>query len=351
MLKIKNSKWVIFGVTFFLALGRLYGQEPGANQEPSATEGSSLPPSQKTLSKPGAKQPKLSPRQRRKQALRLCNKYNGKLVSYYEKVFQIVGCERVPVNHTILNNYLRAGKKVTKISADVIYLLPLKKTTQKKTVKSHLNCRDLEGHYVTSDHEVIYYVKGCRKKKFPDWPTYHHHRFQIGVHKSQFFFVDETLLNQMKSSGDFRSTAVHSDQSELLDNEVVLSKNQVCRELEGQYISYFSQFYKVEGCQKRPVDALRFSRLMVELDVMLTKKLAAEANKKKRMEKTEEDQSTQDKELPPSTILAEEEDVIEEQLEKPDNWPEVIKVSSAQWVVLPLGKPYTLNKAEFLKNF
>lgn len=281
----------------------------------------------------------LSPRKRRKKTLKLCNEYNGKLISYYDTVFQVVNCQRVPIDHTVVNGHLKKGEKIFKVTSEVIYLIPLQKS-QRKKAKASLSCKDIDGEYVTADHEVIYFIDRCKKRRFPDWQTYQEHRHKQGIHQSQFLLVDQRTLAKLRSRPDFPSSLPSTTSPLDKDHTTQLSRTQLCQKLEGQFISYFSQVYYVEKCRKRPLDSLAFSRFTARLLVpppeashpkdARTPRVPAAANQVKGEQgETEiEDKEKENNDNPYTDPY--------------DRLPEVIQITDNQWIRLPLGKPYDL---------
>lgn len=325
--------------------GLIYAQAPTADAPSSPT--SPAPPPTATAAPPAAAEPAepvISPRARRKQSLRLCHRYNGKVISYYDKTFVVKNCERVPLDHATLTAHLKAGKPVTQVSSEIINLIPQQSFKPRRQPKA-LRCKDLEGNYVTIDHEEIYYIKGCKKQRFPDWHTYREHRFHSGPHRSKFLLITAPDLERLRSRNDFPSTLPHA----AMTSPPVLSAQQVCAELEGQFVGYYSQLYFVDSCSRRPVDTIQFARLMAQLMVgttpvpdLTTNEAADEAT-----ELTPEATSALP-DPPPVPASSPDEPAGEaggEPSEDPtaqDSLPQVIKITDMQWMSLPLGKAYDL---------
>ena len=285
----------------------------------------------------------LSPRKRRKKTLKLCNEYNGKLISYYDTVFKVVNCQRVPIDHTAVNQHLKKGEKIFKVTSEVIYLIPLQKT-QKKKAKASLSCKDIDGEYVTADHEVIYFIDRCKKRRFPDWQTYQEHRHRRGIHQSQFLLVDQHTLAKLRSRPDFPSSLPYTTSPLDKDPTTQLSRTQLCQKLEGQFISYFSQVYYVEKCRKRPLDSLAFSRFTARLLVPPPEEKTSENTHSPReaIEATEATNEEKAEQGETDANLQSHETDQNPYADPYERLPEVIQITDDQWIRLPLGKPYNL---------
>ena len=280
-------------------------------------------------------------RQRRKQSLRLCHQYNGKLVSYYDNTFIIKNCERVPIDHHTLNQHLKAGKTVIPITNKIINLIPLQKPSPQPQ-KAPLRCQDLEGNYVTTDHEDVYYIKGCKKKRFPDWHSYRAHRFKHDLHTAKFLFITDRDLIRLRSRHDFPSVLP-------ADNDKIItapppSATEVCAELEAQFVAYYSRLYYIDNCKRRPVDTIQFSRLNAQLQVATTQVPVLKSPFEPNNQTDHLDQQHQPSHLPNDDYNDNNNDTHPNPQQDPPTGspPLVIKITDHQWINLPLGKAYDL---------
>lgn len=289
-----------------------------------------------------------SPRARRKQSLRLCHRYNGKVISYYDKTYVVKNCQRVPMDHAVLTAHLKAGKSVSQVSNEIINLIPLQRFEPKVSPK-RLRCKDLEGNYVTMDHEEVYYIKGCKKKRFPDWHTYREHRFHTGPHSSKFLLLTAPDLQRLRSRDDFPSTLPSTDQEA---EPPVLNAQKVCAELEGEFVGYYSQLYFVDACSRRPVDTIQFARLMAQLMVGTTPVPDLEAADAASTPATDASEPSGNEPVAsPAASQVPDEIQTHADAKAPDEsttspaaggLPQVIKITDTQWMSLPLGKAYDL---------
>lgn len=252
-----------------------------------------------TLSPPQENQ-RTSVRERRRRALGFCRLYEGKLLAYYNDTFRVKNCRRLPVSYEELSHALKAGEAVEKVSAEVIYAIPV---GAKKVSRLELpSCQELQKTYITPDHDTVYFVENCRKRLFDHWDTYTLHRHSQGVQKTRLIFLETEIVAAIKDGKPMPSQELSSADAAQGQFPQVLDRKEVCRRFEGKFISYFSLIYKVQKCLKRSVDAGDFSRLSKQ----------AQAS-----------------------------GVVGVQL------PEVIEVSGDQWMSLPSGDAYELRAQDF----
>ena len=266
------------------------------------------PPSSASLEAQATQQKKksiLSPRERRRLSLKHCQRYEGKVLSYYEETFRVRGCQRHVLDHEKLSKLLKKGVKVEKVDGSVIMSLPL--ATPAAYRVPALSCAKLNGRYITSNYEEVYFVEKCRKRLFPDGVTYNQHLRDRGIAESSLQLYGSEVLDQIKDGKPFASVAPSGESEEAGDAGVAnLGKNQKCKDLEGRYVRYFIYLYKVRRCQKRPVDDQKFSQIMADID------RNPEAGK-----------------------------LVKEEIRK------VITISDKIWISLPLGPPHVPVASEF----
>ena len=251
--------------------------------------------------------PTLSPRERRRLALKHCRRYEGRVLSYYEETFKVRGCKRHALDHAGLSKLLKKGVKVEKVDGSVIMSLPLVSPATYRTPS--LSCAKLNGQYITSNHEEVYFVQKCRRRLFPDWVTYNQHLRARGISESSLQVYGSEVLEQIKEGRPFASVTLPDESEDDEANAQDLTKNQACQGLEGRYVRYFTRLYKVRRCQKRPVDDQKFSQMMANID--------REPDARKPLNK--------------------------ERLK-------VITLSSKVWISLPLGKPHVPTEEEFYQE-
>jgi len=299
--------------------------------------------------------PKVSPRQRRRLALNSCKDYEGKLISYYAENFLVKNCQRIPLSHKEFVAYQQEGRVVKKVEATAIAHLPLKDSsvslkTQKRARKKALKCSSLNGKYVAYNNEDVYLMESCRLRRFPDWLSYTQHRRLRGHAETQLVFVEEDIFVGYKTGTPMAS--LFKDQVASVGRKA-LSRNQACRGLEGSFVLYYSQMYKVERCQKRQVDPVEFSRLSAkygkprfeehtsQMESVTSKDVDSSFQKETSgvsSESSEDKQAHKDMQESSGAVVVAERFLI----------PEVVQISTERWLALPLGKAYRLTERDFL---
>lgn len=209
--------------------------------------------------KAAAKKPaKIKSLAEKKQA---CRKYNGRLIGYYGKVYRVQGCQRHPVAPSAIAAGIRRYGRVLSVESDVIKLIP----AVKAVVKQRLSCREAEGRVFLTLAGQIFQVAGCRRYTFPDWETYLEYRKKGRVNKRAFVEVEDHLAQTLPEARVYPSVLDADSAAFLRDNEDydVIPAKRACKGLEGRFVTYYSQIYKIERCKRRPVaiSALKLSRL------------------------------------------------------------------------------------------
>ena len=271
-------------------------------------------------------------RERRRRASKYCGDYEGKLIAFYNDAFRVTQCRRIPVSYAELNEALKGGEEVMKVTSEVIYALPLAPGSQRSgdgmpggggglgDSPGVPPCVDLENTYITPDQERVYFVENCRKRAFNSWSDYTRDRFKRGVQKTRLIFLTEQVMSQIRSGRDMPAPSLDPmvQQMNMADEQPQRGAD-VCRELEGKFISYFSFLYKVERCRKRAVNSLEYSRRSYEL-----------AQKLKLSEANRDD------------LHGEGKAGIRREVSSP------LKITTEQWIHLPLvSEEYQLTDQDF----
>lgn len=216
-----------------------------------------------TPAKPKAqskKQSKVATMAARKKA---CRSYNNKLVGYYGNVYHIKNCKRTPVAKGDVTAKIRRYGSVRTIEADVVKLIPLAKVK----VKTRLSCKEAEGRVFLTLSGKVFQVAGCRRYTFPDWETFLEYRRKGRVSNRAFVEVEDHLAQTLPEARVYSSVLDTDSNSFLRDNEEydIIPAKRACKGLEGRYVTYYSQIYKIERCKRRPV--LIASDRIAKLDV------------------------------------------------------------------------------------
>ena len=180
----------------------------------------------------------------------LCQKYEGMHISYYNQIFLVRDCKRHLIsNQKQVYSLTKQGAEIIRVEAAVIRALPAagKKVSAEQINKEEL-CREVNNRYI-SYSRGIYYVDECRKRPFPNWDSYREHL------RTQEEKTEVVALNLQK----FRTIPLGKNMPDvnasLLTKRptVAVSAAEVCKDLEGKHVSYYSKIYHIENCQKRLV--------------------------------------------------------------------------------------------------
>lgn len=215
----------------------------------------------KPVPKPVSKPSKVSSLAAKKKA---CRKYAGKLIGYYGKVYRVVNCRRQPVAPKAIAANVRRYGTVRPVEGDVIKLIP----AVPQRVKTRLTCREAEGRVFLTLTGQIFQVAGCRRYTFPDWETFLEYRKKGRVSKRAFVEVEGRLARTLPEARVYPSVLDADSAAFLRDNENydIIPAKRACKGLEGRFVSYYSQVYKIERCKRRPVTttAAKLSRLRLK---------------------------------------------------------------------------------------
>lgn len=187
----------------------------------------------------------------RKEQKKVCRKYAGKLIGYYGKVYKVKNCQRVPVENDTISGNIRRYGAVKSVEGDVVKLIPL----AKKRVKKRLTCKEAEGRVFLTLSGQIFQVAGCRRYTFPDWETFLEYRKKGRVSKRSFVEVEDHLARTLPEARVYPSVLDADSAAFLRDNENydIIPAKRACKGLEGRFVTYYSQIYKIERCKRRPV--------------------------------------------------------------------------------------------------
>lgn len=195
---------------------------------------------------------------------KVCRKYAGKLIGYYGKVYRVKNCQRVPVEKDTISGSIRRFGAVKSVEGDIIKLIPL----AKQRVKKRLTCREAEGRVFLTLSGQIFQVAGCRRYTFPDWETFLEYRRKGRVVKRSFVEVEDRLARTLPEARVYPSVLDADSAAFLRDNENydIIPAKRACKGLEGRFVTYYSQIYKIERCKRRPVSisSVKLARLKLK---------------------------------------------------------------------------------------
>lgn len=250
-----SGRFSALGFSFGLVLG--LSALAALSSSPAFSQKTAAKPVPKPVSKPS----KVSSLAAKKKA---CRKYAGKLIGYYGKVYRVVNCRRQPVAPKAIAANVRRYGTVRPVEGDVIKLIP----AVPQRVKTRLTCREAEGRVFLTLTGQIFQVAGCRRYTFPDWETFLEYRKKGRVSKRAFVEVEGRLARTLPEARVYPSVLDADSAAFLRDNENydIIPAKRACKGLEGRFVSYYSQVYKIERCKRRPVTttAAKLSRLRLK---------------------------------------------------------------------------------------
>lgn len=238
-----------------VALGQAYGDYPPTSSTEAAdspkAKPSTKPPTKATTTapkKPSKKKPGVKEIASRKKA---CRTYANKLIGYYGKVYRVAGCKRYLVDHSEIAGQIRRYGAVRGVDSDIVKLIPPAKMQQQQ----RLSCKEAEGRVFLTLSGQIFQVAGCRRYTFPDWETFLEYRKKGRVKKRSFVEVEDHLAQTLPEARVYPSVLDSDSAAFLRDNETydIIPAKRACRGLEGRYVTYYSQVYKIEKCKRRPL--------------------------------------------------------------------------------------------------
>lgn len=178
-----------------------------------------------------------------------CKKYEGRYISYYDKIYLVKGCKRKQVGQP------SPEVQVIRIDSKDFSQIPLEISKNTKVTKS--NCKELNNKYVTEGYVYVYYVENCKLNMFPDWATYQAH-LKIKGKKSENLLELDLLKYPDLKEGEVYLSVVDQDKTIIdhikNDRTDVIPIKQACKGLNGSFVSYVDKIYKIENCRKREID-------------------------------------------------------------------------------------------------
>jgi hypothetical protein len=192
-----------------------------------------------------------SPAERKK----ICDKYQGRLVAFYNDVFKIESCKRrMIVNSKTVYNMMRDGQEVIDIDSDVMVAIP-EGSPIDLAVNSQgaRGCKELDGKYISYSATDVYFVEKCSKRIFPDWATYVEHRQKRGDGRGEILSLNWLEFSQL-SVGRPIPSIIDDMFAKLLRGDGstdIIPQDEACAGIEGKVVAFYSKLYRVEKCRKR----------------------------------------------------------------------------------------------------
>ncbi|MBC7661283.1 MAG: hypothetical protein H7249_16435 [Chitinophagaceae bacterium] len=191
-----------------------------------------------------------------------CAKVEGRYITYYERIFKVEKCKRREfiVEEGIEPNL--KGIKVMNADGDMIAMLPEGKPLNQPAHKKVYTCAQLEGHYVITGGDDIYFIEKCHKRLFPDLDTYSDHSAKRGKRNQDILELDDEQVYKIAEGTPIKSS-LDAEFKKLLDADTgvdVIPLAEACKGLNGKFVAYYSKIYRIEKCRKEPVDPLMFGK-------------------------------------------------------------------------------------------
>ena len=181
-----------------------------------------------------------------------CRAYEGKYISYYDKVYVVEYCKRREIfGQQTLLEIGKEGKSIQVVNGDVI--AQLEAGPQKVSIKKSRSCKQLESLIVSLNFMDIYLVEKCRKRLFPDWATLESYQKKRGAFVEPIEVVSDREFAKLKLGRDMPSI-LDEEFKKLLQGDVdvdLIPADEACQGLEGKDVSFYSRLYKIESCRKR----------------------------------------------------------------------------------------------------
>lgn len=191
-----------------------------------------------------------------------CAKYEGKYILYYERIFKVEKCKRREyIVEEGMEPKLR-GSKVLTVESETVAQLAQGEPLNGPQKRKPMTCSQLNGQYILSRGEDIYFVEKCKKRLFPDFDTYTDHAKKRGKRSQDVLEMDEEEISRV-ADGEPIVSALDAEYKKLLDADTgidVLPLAEACRGLNGKFVAYYSKLYRIEKCRKLPVDPQLFGK-------------------------------------------------------------------------------------------
>lgn len=187
----------------------------------------------------------------------ICDKYQGRLVAYYNDVYKVEGCKRrMIVNSKTVYNMMREGQEVMDIDSDVMVALPEGSPIDLAVnAQGARGCQALEGMYVSYSATDVYFVEKCQKRIFPDWATYVDHRQKRGDGRGEILSLNWLEFSQL-TVGRPVPSIIDDMFAKLLRGDGstdIIPVDEACAGLDGKVVAFYSRLYQIEKCRKREI--------------------------------------------------------------------------------------------------
>lgn len=188
-----------------------------------------------------------------KQKKEECKKYEGKLISFYQDLFKVENCKRRQItDETLVAKYLSSDSQVYSVGNETIIMLELGSPLA-TTTSGRLKCSDIEGGYVTTGGDSLYFVEKCKLRKFKDWESFSSHRASSKLTRRPIVELSIEDKKRFSVSSDMPSV-FNSDEMDLSEQDIdIIPLDEACRGLNGKMVSFYSRLYLIENCRKKEI--------------------------------------------------------------------------------------------------
>jgi len=194
--------------------------------------------------------------------IKQCAKYEGKYISYYETIYKVEKCKRRELLTDEGTEAKIKGLNIVSVDNDTIAVIPEGEPMNAPANKKALSCAQLNGQYLISRGDELYFVEKCAKRLFPDLDTYSEHAQKRGKREKDILELDEVAIARIADGPPILSS-LDVEYKKLLDADTgidVIPLKEACKGLNGKFVAYYSKIYKIENCRKEPVDPLLFGK-------------------------------------------------------------------------------------------
>ncbi len=194
--------------------------------------------------------------------IKQCKKYEGRYISYYETIYKVENCKRRQLLTEDGNEPKIKGFRITSVDNDTVAVIPEGSPLNPPGGKKPLTCAQLNGQYLISRGDEIFYVEKCAKRLFPDLDSYTEHSQKRGKREKDILELDEVQIARIEDGPPMKSS-LDAEYKKLLDADTgidVLPLAEACKGLNGKFVAYYSKIYRIENCRKQPVDPQLFGK-------------------------------------------------------------------------------------------
>ncbi len=196
---------------------------------------------------------------------RQCELYNGKVISYFDELYQVKGCQRIRVSPgPHMTRLLKKKTPIIDVSSTTIKALPLHIEKVEK-ISVAISCSQITNKYITYTFEKMYWVEkssatklGCHKREFPDWESYMDHRSTRK--KTEIKVLDEENFYSIPVGPHQESVFNQLESLRLKEEADIIPISDACKGL-GLYVSYYSEVFMVN---KLPNNSCSLTKLEEE---------------------------------------------------------------------------------------